>query len=146
MENHSCWKLRERISVSFSTPIDSRTQESYLILHQKTRALHFHSRITGFKRGTWAQGLGAEPGVIYEAECGWNLADLGEAESQLNESLSQNLSQQMKEVTLGPQPGEAEMLGVTEKSHQEINLLSHLKPGRYFRQDLQTWLCGDLQG
>lgn len=80
------------------------------------------------------------------AECGWNLDDLGEAESQLDESLSQNLSLQMKEVALGPQPGETEMQGATERSHQEIKLLSHLRPRRYLCRDLQTWLCGDLQG
>lgn len=52
------------------------------------------------------------------------LLALGKAESQLDESLSQNLSLQMKEVTLGPQPGETEMLGVTERSHQDIKLFS----------------------
>lgn len=43
------------------------------------------------------------------------LLALGKAESQFDESLSQNLSLQMMEVTLGLLPGETEMLGVTGK-------------------------------
>jgi hypothetical protein len=65
---------------------------------------------------------------------------LGETESQLDESPSQNLSLQMKEVTLGPQPGESEMLGVTERGHQEIKLFS--PEARTCRDGF----VGDLQG